>query len=76
MTIHVTMYMCIKRIFVCMFVWLYVCMHVLICLCMYACMHARSYARTYVRTYVRVCMYEEEEIRLFNIVCSYTNSAV
>ena len=47
----------------CMYVSMFVCMHV----CMYACMHVCMY----------VCMYMyEEEICLFNIVCSYTNSAM
>ena len=55
----------------------YVCMYVCVCVCGRACVRTcvRAYVRTYVRTYV--CMKKkEEEICLFNIVCSYTNSAM
>ena len=45
---------------------------------MNVCMYVSMYVSMYVGACMYVCMYEEEEeeICLFNIVCSYTNSAM
>ena len=55
---------------------MYVCMHACMHACMYACMHVCMYACMHVCMYACMHEEEEEEICLFNIVCSYTNSAM